>query len=84
MTLMEALEQVELEPGQIYECWVRGRLVQVVVASTSDPVAEDSDSMWTAWCDLGDPVSRWRSQIRLTSLPLPERAEILDDEVAPE
>ncbi len=57
MTLAEALDPVELEPGQVYRFRVRGLDVEVRVAPApkkpllSKPFCEE-DVMYDAWCEL--------------------------------
>lgn len=66
ISLADALEEVELEPGRVYECNVRGRHVELRVSpdpstrTTPEESAEDSaldpnDIRLDAWCELPSP-----------------------------
>jgi hypothetical protein len=60
MTLAEALESVDLEPGKIYRCCVRGMVVELRVSPSSEklllskPFCEE-DVMLDPWCELPEP-----------------------------
>lgn len=57
MTLAQALETVELEPGRIYRCRVRGMDVILRVAETGEKTLLskslcEEDIMLDPWCEL--------------------------------
>lgn len=88
MTLAEALEQVELEPGRTYQCRVRGMVVELRVAPAgektllSKPLCEE-DIMLDPWCELPQP--EWGKTFKAKPGPrlMPDIPEIpRDDEVA--
>lgn len=61
ISLADALEKVELEPGRTYECEVRGRHVELRV-SPEVPESFDEESgldpndiRLDAWCELPEP-----------------------------
>jgi len=70
MTLSEALESVELEPGRTYRCRVRGKTVEVRIVPDSEsngssPASRarlltkelcEEDIMLEAWCELSPPA----------------------------
>ena len=75
ISLADALEEVELEPGQTYSCEVRGRHVEVHVFHKS-PTARaetglpEEDVMLDPWCELPSPAPLSRVVPRLVeSLP---------------
>jgi hypothetical protein len=85
MTLAEALAQVDLEPGQTYDCIVKGQRVIIRVAAPDEalPAAryDESDVMLSAWCDLpsqGKPIPN--VVIRWGELPLDIPEIPADDE----
>jgi hypothetical protein len=85
MTLAEALEQVELEPGRTYQCSVRGMNVMLRVAPVgeklllSKPLCEE-DIMLDPWCELPQP--RWGTTLKARPGPklLPDAPQIPHDE----
>lgn len=77
MTLTEALEQVDLEPGT-YQCRVHGLDVELRVAPlrpSSIGALSDEDVMVDAWCELPAPKPRGRVKARAGRLPLPDRLD---------
>ena len=92
ISLVDALEDVELEAGRTYRCAVRGRRVELrVLPEPTDERAavgqsavtggvRDEDIRLDPWCDLPWPVSLSRVTPRtVTSLPL-DIPEIPSDE----
>ena len=84
MTLAEALEQVDLEPGRTYDCVVKGQriTVRVVPAGTMGPAAryDESDVMLDAWCDLkSEGIAIPNAQVRWGQIPI-EIPEIPQDD----
>ncbi len=79
MTLVEALQNVELEPGRTYQCHVRGMDVEVRVNPAGGkwflpaPLHPD-DIMLEAWCELPGPRN-WVS----VSVPPGSEARFLPD-----
>ena len=83
ISLVDALEDVELEAGRTYRCAVRGRRVELRVlpepADEPDSVGEpaetgglsDEDIRLDPWCDLPSPrpLSRVESR-RVAHLPV--------------
>jgi hypothetical protein len=77
ISLVDALEDVELEAGQTYRCEVRGHQVElhVLAAPTvnrrNDSTAlSDDDVMLDAWCELPrPPVIRRVIAKRVDQLP---------------
>lgn len=77
ISLVDALEDVELEVGQTYRCEVRGQQIELRVLTA--PLAEhrdvstslsDSDVMLDAWCELPrPPVIRRVATQRVDQLP---------------
>jgi hypothetical protein len=84
MTLVEALGQVELQEGQIYQCYVKGHWVELRVLKPDDvrSVArfDESDVMLDAWVELPRPTSKLTVRARRGTLPLPDVPEIPTDE----
>ena len=77
ISIVDALEDVELEAGQTYRCEVRGQQIELRVLT--GPPAEhrdvsnslsDSDVMHDAWCELPrPPVIRRVAAKRVDQLP---------------
>lgn len=83
LTIAEALEQVELEPGRIYSCQVRGHWVELrVLAPGEDPksLIDESDIMLDPWVELPPPTPTMRVVGRYGPLPPPDIPEIPTDE----
>ncbi len=66
ISLADALEEVELEPGRTYECEVRGRHVELRVFDAPPPVRNhlpfattpglhEADIRLDPWCELPSP-----------------------------
>lgn len=85
MTLAEALEHVELEPGHTYQCHVRGMNVVLRVAPAgeklllSKPLCEE-DIMLDAWCELPEPGPKFKVRVKPGKPPLPDIPDIPRDE----
>lgn len=93
MTLTEALQSVELEPGRTYRCQVRGRTVEVRVVNEpvngGNPPSQErlltkelceEDIMLDAWCELPEP--KWTKTFKAQPGPrhMPDIPEIPRDE----
>lgn len=88
MTLAEALESVDLEPGRTYRCQVRGKAVEVRVGSAAEhggaaPSTKrlltkglcEEDIMLDAWCELPGPKPEFRVVVRPGGPLRPDRIE---------
>jgi hypothetical protein len=68
MPLAEALEQVELEPGNTYRCRVKGRWVEVRVLEAGSPrLAKpfaEADVFLDPWVELPSPPATGRCRAR--------------------
>lgn len=94
MTLAEALENVDLEPGQTYRCNARGHIVEVRVSSDADDEGTtatarkrlltknlcDEDIMLDAWCELPGPTPKFTVTARPGTRLMPDIPEIPRDE----
>jgi hypothetical protein len=84
LSIAEALEQVELEPGQIYSCQVKGHWVELrVLESGQDPrssLIDESDIMLDPWVELPRPTSGIFVRAKRGTLPFPDVLEIPPDE----
>ncbi len=95
ISLADALEKVELEPGRTYECEVRGRHVELRVfarppqepaspASSDETSALDpNDIRLDAWCELTSPRERKRvTSVLVDHIPfdIPEIPQDEDDQ----
>jgi hypothetical protein len=60
LSIAEALEQVELEPGHVYSCQVKGHWVELrVLPPGVDPRSfriDESDIMLDPWVELPPPT----------------------------
>jgi hypothetical protein len=85
VSLAEALGQVDLEPGQVYRCQVKGRWVELRVL---DPVEvgpscfDASDVMLEPWVEFPLPASSITVAGEFGPLPPPDGPEIPADEEA--
>lgn len=88
MTLVQALEGVELTPGSVYACRVRGLLVEVRVDATPlRSVARttvDDQLPIEPWCELPAPDRLAVMVARLAPLPPPDHGPILGQGDVPE
>ena len=85
LSIAEALEQVELEPGQIYSCQVKGHWVELrVLEQGEDPrssLIDQSDIMLDSWAELPRPTSGIYVCAARGTLPLPAVIEITPDNI---
>ncbi len=78
ISLVNALEDVELEAGQTYRCEVRGHQIELRVLAEravdhrdESTALSESDVMLDAWCELPGPTPIRRVKSRLVaSLPI--------------
>jgi len=84
LSLVEALGQVDLEPGRTYHCHVKGHWVTLRVAEGGQlqPSAgfDEADVMLDPWVDFPRPGPGIRLHARPGKLPLPDVPEIPRDE----
>jgi hypothetical protein len=84
LSLVEALGQVALEPGQVYRCEVNGQWIELRVLGPSEmrPVSvyEESDVMLDPWVEFPQPTSGIVVRARPGAVPLPDVPEIPSDE----
>ena len=63
LSLVEALEQVDLEAGRVYVCEVKGHKVELRVLKSPDPrnlpVFDESDVMLDPWVELPQPTAKF-------------------------
>jgi len=84
MTLEEALQSVELEPGKTYRCRVRGHVVQVqVIEPRTEPIAIEDEGKIDPWTELPLPNPVGRKRSRLVAPPPPDVPEIPADDELP-
>ena len=74
ISLIDALEQVELEPGKTYRCQVKGRWVELRVleaspAGLAKPFSQ-ADVMLDPWVELPSPTVAVSRQAKIGK-PLP-------------
>jgi hypothetical protein len=84
LSIAEALEQVELEPGHIYSCQVKGHWVELrVLKPGMDPrsTIDESDIRLDPWVELNRPTSGIYVRARRGTLPLPDVIEITPDDI---
>ena len=79
LSIAEALEQVELEPGRTYSCQVKGHWVELrVLVPGMDPrsTIDESDIRLDPWVELPPTdsynVRRWASMAPLPPPDIPE------------
>jgi hypothetical protein len=83
LSIAEALEQVELEPGRVYSCQVKGHWIELrVLPPGVDPksTVDESDIMLDPWVELPRPRSGIYVRAKRGTLPLPDVPEIPPDE----
>lgn len=89
VTIAEALEGVELEPGKIYRCNVRGLQVELRVGAPEpgsplpDPLNEE-DIMLDAWTELPDPKPTWTIRTVRGEPLMPDPLYLSPENEAPE
>jgi len=84
LSIAEALEQVELEPGRTYCCQVKGHWVELrVFQAGMDPSStiDESDIMLDSWVELPRPRSGIYVRAERGTLPLPDVIEITPDNI---
>lgn len=85
MTLTEALESVELEPGRTYRCRIRGMDVELRVTPQqgktllTKPLCEE-DIMLDPWCELHQPWPTQKVRVKWGERFMPDIPEIPQDE----
>jgi hypothetical protein len=83
LSIAEALEQVELEPGRVYSCQVREHWVELrVLAPGEQPksLIDESDIMLDPWVELPWPEPTYRVTGTFGPPPPPHIPEIPRDE----
>jgi hypothetical protein len=84
LSLKEALEQVDLEPGQVYYCEVKGLKVQLRILSSAEfetlSALDESEVMLDPWVEFPQPTPRFTVVAKLGTIRLPDPPEIPDDE----
>jgi hypothetical protein len=84
LSIAEPLEQVDLEPGQVYSCQVKGYWVELrVLPPGEDPkssLIEESEIMLDPWVQLPRPAPTFRVLGRYGPPPRPHIPEIPSDE----
>jgi hypothetical protein len=81
VSLAEALGQVDLEPGQVYRCIVKGHLVELrVLEPTRDDWGDELGAMLDPWVELPQPVPTTYLLGQFSPMPLPDAPEIPVDE----
>ncbi len=84
LSIAEALEQVELEPGHVYSCQVKGHWVELrVLEQGRDPrslLIDESDIMLDPWVELPRPKPSLTVVGKFAPLPLPHIPEMPRDE----
>lgn len=88
LSLVEALSQVDLEPGRTYRCQVKGRMVELRVHEAIPPELlpaplDESDIMLDAWVEFPQPTGGKRVRGKPGTLPRPDVPEIPTDEEYP-
>jgi hypothetical protein len=82
LSIAEALEQVELEPGRVYSCQVRGHWVELrVLKPGEDPksLIDESDIMLDPWVELPPPKPTFCVVGKFRPLPPPDIPEMPTD-----
>jgi len=82
LSIAEALEQVELEPGRVYSCQVRGHWVELrVLKPGEDPksLIDESDIMLDPWVELPPPKPTFCVVGQFGPLPPPDIPEMPTD-----
>ena len=79
--LVQALEQMNLEPGKTYQYPVKGQVVEVRVLDKIPPEMlpaplVESDVMLDAWAELPEPSEGFITRSRLGEPDLPDPPEI--------
>ena len=83
LSLVEALEQVGLDPGRVYYCQVKGLKVELRVLTSAEPetlsALDESDVMLDPWVELPQPTAKFSVVGEFGALPLPDPPVIPDD-----
>jgi hypothetical protein len=83
LSLVEALGQVDLEPGRVYHCHVKGRWVElrVLEAEHVPPSTryDESDLMLDPWVEFPQPTPKFSVKGEFGTPPLPDPPELPDD-----
>jgi hypothetical protein len=84
LSIAEALEQVELEPGRIYSCQVKGHWVELrVLEPGKDPkpfLIDESDIMLDHWVELPRPKPSFCVEGKFAPPPPPHIPDMPGDE----
>jgi hypothetical protein len=84
LSLAEALGQVDLEPGRVYHCQVKGHWITLRVLERGQPVPsavyDESDVMLDPWVEFPPPGPGVRIRIKPGKLPMPDLPQIPADE----
>jgi len=84
LSLVEALGQVDLEPGRTYHCHVKGHWVTLRVAEGGQlqPSAgfDEADVMLDPWVEFPEPAPAVTVRAEFGPMPLPDVPTIPRDE----
>jgi hypothetical protein len=84
LSIAEALEQVDLEPGQVYSCQVKGHWVELRVLPSGErpkpAQIDESDIMLDPWVRLPRPAPTFEVLGEYGPPPRPYIPEIPSDE----
>jgi hypothetical protein len=84
LSIAEALEQVDLEPGQVYSCQVKGHWVELGVLPSGErpkpTQIDESDIMLDPWVRLPQPAPTFEVLGEYGPPPRPYIPEIPSDE----
>lgn len=87
LSLVEALGQVDLEPGRVYRCHVKGRWVElrVLEAGRVSPSTryDESDVMLDPWVEFPQPTAKFSVRGEFGPAPLPDVPELPGDGAEP-
>jgi hypothetical protein len=80
LSLAEALGQVDLEPGRVYHCQVKGHWITLHVLEQGQPVPsavfDESDVMLDPWVDFPQPLPAFTVRGEFGPMSLPDVPEI--------
>jgi len=83
LSLVEALGQVDLEPGRVYRCHVKGKCIEVRVLEAGEALPsaryDESDVMLDPWVELPRPTPLFSVSGEFGPTPLPDVSEIPGD-----
>jgi hypothetical protein len=80
VSLEEALQAVDLEPGRTYRCQVRGQWVELQVLGPAAPPTVEAEAPVAPWTDLPEPSPVGVVRARLAPPELPDVPDIPTDE----